>query len=65
MRVVKTHRGWTMSCDFNRVNSGRDECGLADGKKEAVSWQNIEPEKSSWGARTYIIAGREVKGERS
>lgn len=44
MRVVKTHRGWTMSCDFNRVNSGRDECGLADGKKEAVSWQNIEPE---------------------
>lgn len=54
-----------MSCDFNRVNSGRDECGLAYGKTEAVSWQNLEPEKSSWAARTYIIAGREVKGERS
>lgn len=37
-----------MSCDFNRVNRGRDECGLADGKTEAVSWQNSEPEKSEF-----------------
>ena len=37
-----------MSCDFNRANRGRDECGLADGKTEAVSWQNSEPEKSEF-----------------
>lgn len=37
-----------MSCDFNKVNRGRDECGLADGKTEAVSWQNSEPEKSEF-----------------
>lgn len=37
-----------MSCDFNRINRGRDECGLADGKTEAVSWQSSEPEKSEF-----------------
>lgn len=37
-----------MSCDFNRVNRGRDECGLADGKTEAVSWQNSEPKNSEF-----------------
>lgn len=37
-----------MSCDFNRVNRGRDECGLADGKTEAVSWQISEPAKSEF-----------------
>lgn len=28
--------------------TGRDECGLADGKTEAVSWQNSEPEQSEF-----------------
>jgi hypothetical protein len=65
MRAGKTQRGQTMSCDFNRVNRGRDECGLTDGKTEAVSWQSSESEKSSWAAKTQIVAAVEVKGQRS
>lgn len=48
MRAGKTQRGQAVSCDFNRVNRGRGECGLADGKTEAVSWQILEPEKSEF-----------------
>lgn len=64
-RVGKTQRGWTIA-DFSRVNRGRDECGLADGKTEAVSWQNSEPAKSEFmGSQNQIVVGREVKGGNS
>lgn len=44
MRVGKTHRGWTMNCDFNRDRM--NVVWLME--KQAVSWQNSEPEKSEF-----------------
>lgn len=65
MRVEEIHRGQTMSCDFNRVNRGRDECGLADGKAEVVSWRNSEPRKSEFmGSQNTNSSWKRGKGAR-
>lgn len=44
-------------------STGKDECGVADGKTEAVSWQNSEPEQSEFvGSRNTNSDWKRGKG---